>query len=428
MKQKNAVILIVLLAVLLSFTAYGAYTSAPEYAPPMQWYTTYANRLSGFMYAFGARTSDGGYIVCGDDQINPALWSSVIFKTDALGNVQWNLTLGGAHQFTLTDVYQTSDGGYIFAGVRNWAAFLVKISEKGVPEWNRTYGSFAFLAYVEQTADSGYILAAQCSVFVSLLKTDSDGNPEWNGTYQEGSPVFVHQTGDGGYVVAGQDQEGRLLLLKTNATGTMIWNQTYETPILYEYETSACATSTSDGGYIMAGVSSPGSFNPFTEKYPGSWNLELVKVDGNGTLVWQQTYGGDWDLGFLDISALSVQQTSDGGYIVAGTATGPSSNGYAEPVLLKMDEGGAVQWTKRNFGGSLSNGAFIFSVVPSSDGGYVFFGTSYGIPFIAKLAANPTFAPPSILFVSLFDAAGLELAAIVVLVVTVVTHKARRGV
>jgi hypothetical protein len=114
---------------------------------------------------------------------------------------------------------------------------------------------------------------------------------------------------------------------------------------------------TRDGGYIITGsTSSIGGVNG---------DVFLIKIDSVGTETWSKTFGGDgFDAGF------SVQQTRDGGYIVAGLIHlfNPSSSGV---YLIKTDASGATVWTK-TFGGALSYEGY--SVQQTTDGGYIVTG------------------------------------------------------
>ncbi|RDC64879.1 hypothetical protein [Adhaeribacter pallidiroseus] len=139
---------------------------------------------------------------------------------------------------------------------------------------------------------------------------------------------------------------------------------------------------TSDGGYIVGGSSSSGiggdksepnrenSFN--SNDYSDYW---IVKTDAKGQKVWDRTFGGDY-YEFLS----TVQQTKDGGYILAGTSHSnisgdktENSKGQADFWVVKVDATGNKQWDK-TIGGKLDDQ--LSSVLQTSDGGYILYGGS----------------------------------------------------
>lgn len=114
---------------------------------------------------------------------------------------------------------------------------------------------------------------------------------------------------------------------------------------------------TADGGYVVTGVTT--SFGA------GADDVYLLKTDAAGNLVWGRTFGGSgWDRGY------SVQQTSDGGYIVCGE-TSSYGAGACDVYLLKTDSSGNLQW-QRTFGGSDCDSGR--SVLETPDGGYIVAG------------------------------------------------------
>ena len=152
------------------------------------------------------QVSDEGYVLAG---------RSSLVKTDSLGNEKWNITYGGIED-CIWETIQTSDGGYALAGLtdsyynKSREFWLMKIDSFGNEEWNRTYGSLKYdeARSVIQTSDGGYILAGVGGTGADawLVKVDSQGNEEWSETY--GGPDVdkaesVIQTSDGGYVFAG---------------------------------------------------------------------------------------------------------------------------------------------------------------------------------------------------------------------------------
>jgi hypothetical protein len=127
---------------------------------------------------------------------------------------------------------------------------------------------------------------------------------------------------------------------------------------------------TSDGGFIMTGAIGSCDLKQVVS-LGGDADVWLVKTDANGDTLWKKTYGGpEWERGN------SVQQTSDGGYIIAG-GTYSFGAGDCDVWLIKTDANGDTLWT-RTYGGSGWDGGY--SVRQTSDGGYVIAGweSSFG--------------------------------------------------
>ena len=115
---------------------------------------------------------------------------------------------------------------------------------------------------------------------------------------------------------------------------------------------------TTDGGYIITGYTR-------TAVIGGDMNVYFIKTDNNGNEQWSKTFGGNYsDFGY------SVQQTTDGGYVIVGYTY--DSVVYALDVyLVKTDDTGNEQWSK-TFGGTLDERGY--SVQQTTDGGYVIVG------------------------------------------------------
>ncbi|MAP55327.1 T9SS type A sorting domain-containing protein [Altibacter sp.] len=133
--------------------------------------------------------------------------------------------------------------------------------------------------------------------------------------------------------------------------------------------------ATADGGYIMGGYSDSNISGDKTENSNGAFDLWIVKIDASGDITWQNTIGGSGD-DYL----LSIQQTTDGGYIVgAGSDSNISgdktenSRGGLDYWILKLDNTGAISWQK-TYGGDMPD--FDTYVIETSDGGYFVGGYS----------------------------------------------------
>ena len=286
-------------------------------------------------------------------------------------------TSGGDYYDEGASVQQTMDDGYIITGSTehyspfNTDLWLIKTNASGDTLWTKIFGGSGYdYGYaVQQTTDGGYILTGVTNSFgahdydVWLIKTNASGDTLWTktfgtGDYEEG--LSVQQTVDGGYIIVGYTQIpdagfGDIWLIKTNASGDTLWAKTFG-----GYGNGYTGQQTKDGGYIISGFIKS-SFNDASDFW-------LIKTDAAGDTLWTKTIGGsDDDFGY------SVQQTTDEGYILAGT-TYSFGSGYSDVWLVKTDALGDTLWTKTFGGNSYELG---YSVQQTQDGGFVITGSIY---------------------------------------------------
>jgi len=398
-KYNKRKFLMVLLPALVVALALLVSRSSVAQSGDEQWNRTFGG--SGWDVGFSvAQTSDGGYIVAGYTRSYGAGGNDVwLIKTNSEGNRQWSRTFGGSDWDGAYCVAQTSDGGYIVAGyTRSYDAgaddaWLIKTDSEGNEQWNRVFdGSGWDGAYsVEQTTDGGYILTGWRGSYIGrhqndiwLIKTDSEGNEQWNRVF--GGLLLdvgrcVRQTSDGGYIVIGKTWSYGagcydVWLIKTDSEGNKQWNRTFGGS---EWDVGNCVAQTSDGGYIIAGRT--------TSYGAGAGDAWLIKTDSEGDEQWNQTFGGSgYDVGYC------VTQTSDGGYIIAGEARSYADS-RGDAWLIKTDSEGDEQWSQ-TFGG-LGYYDVSYSVDQTSDGGYIVTGwtRSYGAGrdsvWLIKVGVNP---------------------------------------
>jgi hypothetical protein len=204
--------------------------------------------------------------------------------------------------------------------------------------WIKAYGGGGedTISVVRQTSDGGFIAGGTTSSFVPtgseimVIKLDAGGNAIWRkayGTREYAELSSIRETSDGGYIVAGNQhdgtpQYGNAWIFKLNGNGGITWQKTYggNGCLLYSIE------QTDDGGYIAAGEYASESV------LQGIW---IVKLDGSGEIEWQK--------GFVDrVMGKSIQQTSDGGFILLGRPT----YGNSQIIVIRLDSTGAVIWKK----------------------------------------------------------------------------------
>jgi hypothetical protein len=276
------------------------------------------------------QTFDGGYIIVGTTTSFGAGGRDVlVIKTNAVGDTLWTKTLGGAidNEYGYC-VQQTLDSGYIVSGVAfsfndvSGDVYVVKLAANGDIVWTRTYGGLGYEwgAYIQQTSDGGYIIAGQ-------------------------TPAF----GAGGFDA---------YLIKIHANGDLLWAKTYGGSGL---EIGSAVQQTTDGGYILTGqVDTYGA---------GSGDFYLLKTDAAGNAIWSKAYG----LSGTE-AGIAVRQTTDGGYIIAGTSENALGPLGADMCLIKTDVLGEILWAKL-YGGTLIDECY--DVIQTEDGGYAMCGKSF---------------------------------------------------
>ena len=340
------------------------------------WNKTFGGLGSDWAYDVEV-TSDGGYIIAGSTNSSGAgCFDFWVVKTDMNGNELWNKTYGGtgddwAFGIAAPKVISPVGEAYVIAGATNssgagdYDAWLVKIDPDGNQLWNRTYGGIRFDTAndVEFVPGGGYILAGSTYSFSAivadfwLVRVDSDGNELWNRTFNGpghdiDSAYDVELTPDGGYILAGVTYLGGAMdqgfwLVKTDSNGNKEWDRMFY-PGPGQMNKAFGVAVSADGGYAVVGTAYD------------KGKIWLVKTDSNGNHEWNKTYSiAGWD------SAIDIESTLDGGYIIAGCFGGDFG-------LIKTDDAGAQQWTI-----SSSDGDLAVDVELAPNGGYIVAGITY---------------------------------------------------
>lgn len=333
-----------------------------------------------------AETSDGGFVGTGQHGTSGAGSCDIyVYKVDACGEPEWFKLFGGSGEDGGYSVQQTSDGGYIVAGLAHLGAggydmILLKLNALGIMQWSKVFGagSTDFGLCAKETADGGFILSGFITGLgfggtdVALIKTDALGNVQWKkvfgGTGNEWGN-YVEQNTNGDFIIIGYTTSfgaggTDIYLIKTDSAGNLLWSKTYGGAA--EEANSEWGISgkiTTDGGIMLcANTNTWGA---------GSHDLLMLKTDSIGNLLWAKTYGGPGN-----DQPRFAEQTSDGGFILCGFTTSYGA-GDLDAYLLKTDSIGDLLWS-RAYGGTGSDrgsmvreanqGGFAISTVTSSFG------------------------------------------------------------
>ena len=204
----------------------------------------------------------------------------------------------------------------------------------------------------------------------------SNGKKTIGGTESDYAYSFK-PTPDGGYIAAGYtyshdgDVSGNhgdadAWVVKINSTGGIQWQKTLGGS---NEEIARSIQLTTDGGYIIAAATK--SDNGDVSGNHGGADAWIVKLNSNGGIQWQKTLGGT-----NEEIARSIQLTTDGGYIIAGSAKSNDgdvigNHGGQDTWVVKLNDSGTILWQK-SMGGTAND--FANSIQLTSDGGFIVAG------------------------------------------------------
>lgn len=379
-------------------------------APGIQWQKSYGG--SRYEYAHdNMQTADGGFIVVGSTSSNdfdvtgyhfnpngfPDGW---VIKLNASGGLVWQKALGGSGFDSITSVAETNDG-YIVAGLTNSIdgditinrgyndVWVVKLDLNGVIQWQKTYGGSSEdnASSIINTNDGGFILTGTTNsndgdVTINrgsydcwIIKLDAAGAIQWQKTFVNGygeGGTKIYQTVDGGYIIGGNTSDTGIdyMVFKINSSGTIQWFKTFGSIGL---DWLKDIQPTADGGYIVAGDTD--STTGFLVGNHGLTDAWIIKLNALGAIEWRKMYGGT---GYDQVG--SVQQTTDGGYIIGGSTNSNDGDvssahpGGMDYWVLKLSSSGIVEWQKTMGGISVEQG---YTVRQTQDQGYIMSGFAY---------------------------------------------------
>jgi hypothetical protein len=357
----------------------------------------------GFIIAGSVSSSDGD--ITGNHSSNYDIW---VVKTDALGTIQWQKTFGGTNSDTAASIKTTSDGGYIVTGTTfstdgdvtgnrgNGDIWVIKINATGSIQWQKTFGGTKtdIAATIDQNSDGSYVLLG--STYSNdgdvtqntgesdfwVLKLNTTGTIQWQKTFGNTSNDFASNlqlNTDGTIVISGNGILDRVVngattssteiyVLKINGNGVLQWQKTFGGSC---NDLVSKTIATPDGGCLIGGFSCSTDGNITDNK--GDLDMWAAKITSDGTLSWGKSIGGSkWE------AINSLQTTSDGGYVVIGETASTTGDlkggkGLIDIGIVKLTATGTVEWTKPIGGSGAEKG---IELLQTTDGNLVVFGNS----------------------------------------------------
>lgn len=213
-------------------------------------FKTYGNNDSDYG-TYVIQTSDQGYAVSINTPNNPpqnSLYNIGMVKTDETGEQQWIQEYGILNSCTVSKLVQTSDGGYMLAGVAGdfsmggeRKAFLLKLNLAGLPQWCKLYhvSNSDRGADVIELKSGGYLLLVSAYDNINteqtlVIKTDANGTLLWSkiiSTQGELVPVRCQELSNGDIVILASllNSFTDIVLIKLSSTGNLIWSKMYGT-------------------------------------------------------------------------------------------------------------------------------------------------------------------------------------------------------
>lgn len=342
-------------------------------------------RILGGLDADGASSiaiaADGGFILAGSTILPEEDFTDVlIIKTDKYGEVLWTTTFGGDDNESASAILPTPDGGYLVAattasfGAGGQDIYIIKIDADGTEKWHKTYGDVLDdrATAMVRAPNGGYLIVGATQKDVTgrdayVLRIDEQGNKLWSKNYGGNGGEIAHDvqvTRDGNYIIVGSTTSSGagqfdVYLFKIDDNGNVQWEKTYGGDI---WDIGFSVQQTDDNGFVVAGYTT--SFGAQARDF------YLIKTDEMGNLQWSKVFGGEHN-----DEAGVVRQTSDGGFLLAGFTVNffSANKEYSDLYLVKTDAQGNVLWSK-NFGGEKSEGAS--DLLLDDEGGVIIIGTT----------------------------------------------------
>ncbi len=341
-----------------------------------------------------AKTNDGGFVCVGFTQSNNGdiddfkggndFW---LLKYDNKISLEWSMNYGGTKEEIASRVIQVNDGGFVMVGYSKSNdidlevnhgqkdIWVVKINAIGDIIWTKTYGfegdeeglsvietkegGLLVCGYIDVTASGGKgndLMMRQHGVGdIWALKLDENGNLEWRryfGGSNNDRAYDVVQSADDGFLIAGTSESEDFDISKPNGSydywlvklskaGKLLWEKSYGGS---EIDDCYRILPVENNNFLLIGNTFSLTGSGIVNK--GYSDIWILKIDAQGQIVWQKTYGGS----AFD-SAVSGCMTKKGDYVISGNSRSrdkdlDENKGQNDIWVFKIDTNGEIIWNK----------------------------------------------------------------------------------
>ena len=362
---------------------------------------------------------DGGILtvgysnsIDGDVLINKGQRDFLVIKTNANGDMEWSKTYGGSANDYCYSVCLTNDNGFILAG-ETWSNdfdvtgfkggsdyWIVKIDSAGNIIWQKTFGGsqFEVAQCVIKTISGDYLIAGISSsldgdvtghhggidnVDYWILKINDAGELIWQNSYGSSDTddaKSIIETNDGNIIVSGYSRgyngdvssnygNADYWIIKLTSDGELIWENSFGGS---DTDISNSIMERFDGSLICFGLAM--SNNGLVSEPLGESDFWVLKLDANGNLIWEKSYGGtDSDEGY------SMIEINSNAYILTGLSQSVNIDvsenlGGSDFWLVKIDSMGNLIW-ENTIGGSSEDISYCLTL--TNDDNFIAAGISY---------------------------------------------------
>ncbi len=343
------------------------------------------NHTYGSMqFNYGRRiieAGDRGYYIMGNVSAEEGNTQIDVIRTDSLGIILFEKTIGDGPVYWANDFIRTADQGFLFCGMTNkhpangYDMFLIKTDSNINIEWQQCYGGsgWEIANSVKATKDNAYLLVGQTYSYgpangnIYVVKTNLEGDTLWTRTFGSDSVDYASDAdilSDSTYLIGATTNSfghGKYdgYVLNLNKAGDTLWTKTYGEADDDILNSISC---TPDSGFVFAGTTK--NYGAIDSEY---W---LQKFDKNNVLKWKMPEFWEIKPGENVINEITVTDSSR--YLLTGYVT-EAGNGGRELTFLVFNENHIFNCSMTAGTSQDEEG---FDVLQTQDKGYCIIGYS----------------------------------------------------